>query len=211
MSYFIIETEESSAFEGNAPSSDAINNAISGITLPTGSAWVGPRARITRVTHVGSALAGFVTRVARLLSVNVPMSGLTDAATADYVGNQINFALAFLSGNWSVATVTAWSAAVNGPVTWWDNGTAAVTQTENEFPTLGGRLDAAENTIGPTSNATHPGTLGGAIAGTGSTLTTLGFVALGILALWTVAPILRGTRAERVARSRRAAEKVYRR
>jgi len=117
--------------------------------------WIGSGARVTRTAVIGER---FATRVAWVYGW--PAGGPWDPRAAlgelaAILRARVASELEALGGSWEVATAP-WAEAVNGPLSWWASGAAAVTQTRDEFPVGTGRLDATENALGPTTGATHP-------------------------------------------------------
>jgi hypothetical protein len=141
-----------------APTYAQINDALSSIQLmgPAGDlgGWVGPRPRVTRVIRTGAPRAW---EVHFAWPYSWPDGG-DDARVRAQLTNAVQRQLAPVSADWAV-TLEPYAPAVNGELTWWSSGAGSVTQTGDIWPTAGGRLDAQENPIGPTTAATHPGTL----------------------------------------------------
>lgn len=207
MSDYVISVEERSVWQGNAPSSADINAAFAAIQISGPNAadirWIGPRARVTRVFDTGAAAAN-VTRVANVLEI----SGNHSQAESDQLANvmaqallgQLN-AAGGITHSWGTPVVQPFSEALNGPLSWWAcTGTdqsqcAAVTLTENAFPELAGRTQPDENPIGPTTNLTHPATIGQTLTQAGSALTTFAWIAGIGLVIYLAWPLLAGARA----------------
>lgn len=213
--YYVISDEERSIWQGDAPSSASINGAFSALQVSGPNAsdirWVGPRARVTRTYDIGAARAN-VTRVANVLEIsgNHTQAEADQAARvmAQALAGQLNAADGVLHG-WGVASVQPFAEALNGPLSWWAcTGTdqsqcAAVTLTENAWPEVGGRTQADENPIGPTTNLTHPATVGDVIHSTGSALTTAAWLVAGVLVVYLAWPFVVGAVATRAARTAR--------
>ncbi len=161
----LITATERSTLSGSAPTYDAITRALQAARIGVdGSNWVGP----PRVTRVAQPPA-FRTTVAALYgwpsSVVVPPV----QALVDSVARQLRAQ----SSDWGPVTAYTHAPAAHGELEWWRSGAGAVTRTRDEFPTEAGRLDAAENPIGPTTGATHPTTVtdaAGQALGAGSSL-----------------------------------------
>lgn len=117
---------------------------------PVPTRWVGPAPRIVR--RGTEASAAQETDVAWPLLLE-PVAGTTDAQVAAAQQNRkvlIERALAALSEGWSGATITAYTDALNGPLTWWQSGSSARTRTTDRFPAVT-EIDAQENPQGPTA------------------------------------------------------------
>jgi hypothetical protein len=225
--------------EACAPTSDQIITAINTAFPPSSSTWIGPQPRITRTANVGQRFATTVTWVFYL-----PDGTPNPAATAATVGQALANTLGTISNcgvssNWDTPTVTAYDPALNGDLsTFWQSGTAAATMTRDSFPTMGGRLAANENAMGPNTPSTTLPTIGQGINQQGqnvlsggpnspiqqttSLLTTVAWVALGGVALYLLWPVLSGlrsgersvvsgpqARAERHARIEQRTEGLY--
>jgi len=179
----VITATERSTLSASAPSYDAITRALQAARIGLdGSNWIGP----PRVTRVAQPPA-FRTTVAALYawpsSVVVPPV----QALVDSVARQLRAQ----SSDWGPVTAYTHAPGAHGEVEWWRSGQAAVTRTRDEFPTEAGRLDAQENPTGPTTNATHPTTVTGAVGdalGAGgsmlSTLLVVGVLAGGVYLVW---------------------------
>lgn len=215
--YYVIPATESSAFQNNAPTSGMINADIASVQMPAGSEWLSPTARITRVFNSFTIGNAFQTTMAMLLEVDTPAAGLTDQSldgTAAYIGQMVNLALATGvngvggSGDWSPATVSAWTQDANGALTWWSSGQAAVTQTQDNWPTLGGAVGTPENPLGPTvAGQTSPSPILPQLPGGGidwSFLTTPAIIVGGGVLLWWGWPVLMGLRSGASALSAQA-------
>lgn len=131
--------------------------------------WLGPRPRVTRRSDEGR----FTTRVTWVgawppdtTRTTPPMRGVSEPVAQailrelDNLDDAVGGADAPMgSGPWRV-TFAPYSEATHGSLNWWRNGQAAQTRTENEFPTLAGRLGEQDNPIGPTTPETRPQTAG---------------------------------------------------
>ena len=181
MPVLVVYSEELSRMDWNTPSAADINAAVRRVNMGGGNwgAWVGPSPRITRTAPVGT---GFITHVAAVYSI--PDNAWTQQHGAYIRARLVEAVTASLrqvSNDFSQATLSPFAVAINGPLSWWTSGQAAVTQTRDEFPLIGGRLDPNENPIGPTSAATHPGTASDALSHAAS--------AVGGRILWPLAAI----------------------
>lgn len=173
----IVAAVERSYFESSAPGSTAIRVAFTKYTPHTNrllGAWVGPAPRITRRAILGQ----FETTATWLYAWDdTPYTTQNWQALQERVRSAVQDGLAELSSDWGDVTVTPYDPRVNGSVQWWQSGSAAVTRTRDEFPTGAGRLDAPENPTGPTTERTHPSTLG-TVLGSGVMPWVLGGAAL---------------------------------
>lgn len=147
--------EERSQLESSAPTAAAITEALRRVTFSPG-AWLGPAPRVTRVARIG---VGFLTRAAWVWQWT---TAHTDDAVANVLQDWCRQELGAMPGAAWTNSVYRFTPALNGTLEWWSSGQAAVTHTRDEFPVLAGRLDAEENPVGPTTNATHPTTAGDA-------------------------------------------------
>lgn len=151
---------ESSVLERNAPTAEQIDAAFRAASVSQGlyseadywGDWVGPAPRITRRAVVGSA---FRTYAAWLYEVSDDTPPERWTVIQRLLLDNLREELAKQSSDWS-AQLRPYSATLNGSVRWWSTGQAARTATQNEFPTLTGRVDANENPTGPTTPETHP-------------------------------------------------------
>lgn len=218
VAYYVLSTTERSILEANAPTADAIEqamrSAVTGSVLwqaqhlaNGGPDWVGPAPRITRTAVAGER---FATRVAWPFSYDSAASQADKDGLAAQFGARVQQQLAGLSSDWDTPVVRPYSVAFNGPVAWWASGQGAVTMTRDAFPTLGGRLAHNENPIGPDTAGSVVPTVGQGIgqqasdAGAGAAtdlLKTLGYVVLGGAVLYLAWPVLTGAR--RAASGRR--------
>lgn len=122
--------------------------------------WIGPAPRITRALEWG-AVRGFITRVAWIGAWPPTTTNLAlpNRASQQMLAENVHAQLSGLGGSWNVQAL-AYSPAVNGQLSWWRDGSATRTRTKDQFPVLGGRLDAVETPTGPTTPETRPSTLG---------------------------------------------------
>lgn len=184
----LVHAEERSIVNANAPTSLEIANALRGVARDGGQ-WIGPTPRVTRRLNPGE-MRGAVTHAAWVMGW--PDNG-TDPVTDGRVQRlrtAVQAALDDVAMGWQPVEVIPYSVALHGPLSWWNSGEAAITQTQDQWPELGGRFDAAENPIGPTTALTHPTTVrdqaARATSGLGEILTPLVIVAslgLGVYAL----------------------------
>lgn len=170
----VITATERSTLSALAPSYDAIVRALQAARIGLdGSNWIG----LPRVTRVAQPPA-FRTTVAALYAWPSSVVVAPKQALVDSVARQLRAQ----SSDWGPVTWQDYAPGAHGDVEWWRSGQAAVTRTRDEFPTEAGRLDAAENPIGPTTDATHPTTVATAASDAfgagGSLLTTLVWVAV---------------------------------
>lgn len=164
MALALVVTEETSALITSAPAAAAIASALRAARMgprPDDGDWIGPAPRVTRVAELG-AVRGFRTRVAWLYGW--PAGGPWDERPAlaelrRLLAERVASKLGELSGTWRAPEAVAYSAALNGPVRWWETGAAARTRTAQEFPTGAGRLDPVETPDGPDAGR-HPSTVG---------------------------------------------------
>lgn len=128
---------------------------------------VGPTPRIVRSTTLGSLTAGFHTDVAELIEVSPDPGREAQAApAAQTLAGIITQQLQASDGSWQQGTLTPWNPATNGSVDWWDctagsspTDCASVTMTRDAIQEGFGRTTPDENPVGPTSDATHPGSI----------------------------------------------------
>jgi hypothetical protein len=155
---------------------DILGTVPYGANAPPGG-WLGPRPRVTRYINTG-ATSAWIVRFAQPWAFP---DGVTAAQQAT-LRAKVLAALTPFSRDW-VVSIVPYAEAVNGPLSDWVNGALSVTQTQDLWPTAGGRLDVTENPVGPTSAATHPGSLAQAAASATTGLTDLLKAAWPILAL----------------------------
>lgn len=157
-SYYVLQAQERSSFEMNAPTQENINAAfastsMTGRGVPVIAQWVG----LPRITR-NALPPNYVTNVAAVVQVAGDGAiGVAQAqATADNLKQQLDHIDTglFASSNWGDVSVTPFSEAVNGPLSLWASGQMAVTQTAANFPSAIGATP--ENPIGVTSAATTP-------------------------------------------------------
>jgi hypothetical protein len=186
----VVHAVELSRIQNNAPDAQPIDQAFAAVSFGGGNwgGWVGPRPRITRRAIVTS---GFQTDAAYLYSW--PDNAFTAAHAAYQQAQllaQVQQMLAPVSSDWTV-TIEQYAPAVNGDTSWWSTGNASITTTRDEFPTTSGRVDATENPVGPTTDATHPSTPGQVAAGIGrglGSILTAPIIALAVVAVIVLAP-----------------------
>lgn len=196
---WVVSSTESSILEANAPTAADIAAAFRSVNLgPTWGSWLGPVPRVTRTAPLGSF------RTVATWVWTMPDTPWT-AQHSSYVLGRVQAALADAlhrgSSDWSAPTVAPYDVANNGPAAFWQSGSAGVTQTRDTFPTGGGRLDAPENPMGPTTDATHPTSLGQGLStisspltGAAKLITTIAVVAGVGVAGWYAWPVISGTR-----------------
>ncbi len=175
----LITATERSTLSANAPTYDAITRALQAARIGLdGSNWIGPP-RVTRLARPPAFLTTFAALYGWPSSVVVPPV----QALVDSVARQLRAQ----SSDWGPVTAYTHAPAAHGELEWWRSGGASVTRTRDEFPTEAGRLDAAENPTGPTTNATHPRTMADAFGAGMDLLETLavgGVVAVGVYLVW---------------------------
>ena len=179
----LVTATERSSLSNNAPSYNAIVRALQAARIGIdGSNWVG----LPRVTRVAQPPA-FRTTVAALYGWPSTLIVPPVQALVDSVARQLRAQ----SSDWGEVTWQNYAPAAHGALEWWRDGAASITRTRDEFPTEAGRLDAAENPTGPTTDATHPTTVAGAAGqalGAGgsllSTLLVVGVLAGGVYLVW---------------------------
>ncbi len=152
----VIRATERSILALDAPTSADIDAAIA--AAAGDATLVGPP-RITRVANVGER---FQTCVVAVFSFSSPPSDLQLSSLRARVGAHLRASQ--LLASWSAPQSSPFLPARNGDLAWWSSGQAAETRTRDAFPELAGRLDVADNPIGPTSSATHPTSAGEAAA-----------------------------------------------
>lgn len=203
--YYVMTTTETSVLQGNAPTYNAIVNALQALQI-NGGEWLGPGPRVVRSFSVG--LSGNITNVTWAFALDAPYDQAGADSAAQVVGAQAQIALLAVSSDFSTVAVTPLDPTLNGTADWWSSGQAAATQTRDNFPELGARLSAGENPVGPDTSATTLPTLGGGIgdllnkaAPPGSAgaqvlsfLTTAMYFAAGGVALYFLWPVLTGAR-----------------
>ncbi len=158
----VITAVERSALIGNAPTSAQINQAMA-------LAAVAPvrllgSARIVRQTVVGSPTAGFITNATWVMEWPDSLTGDALVAARRALMVRLYTALHEQSSDWQ-AIAGPYAEGINGPLTFWESGTAANTRTRDSFATWTGRADTDENPLGPTTNAqTSPADVARAVA-----------------------------------------------
>ncbi|HVY65952.1 MAG TPA: hypothetical protein VHH11_14110 [Gammaproteobacteria bacterium] len=158
---FVVTTRQHALTDWSPPTYAGISAALRGVQLPTDPpvTWVGAP-RVTRRAVVGS---GFDTYVTAVLSwPDPPPSGRRqDPRSIQTVfGPRIQAALNAVSSGWDTVAVSPYLDVNNGAdLAWWSSGRAAQTRTRDAYPTLGGRVDADENPIGPDTRDVRPSTV----------------------------------------------------
>lgn len=141
---------------------DAVNSFLAGAGGSVRLA--GPTPRIVRSTTLGSLTSGYHTDVAELIEVDGDPSGAQSAAQtlADTITQQLQAS----DSSWQTGTITPWDAATNGSVAWWEctagsspESCASVTMTRDNIQQGAARTTPDENPIGPTTSASHPGSI----------------------------------------------------
>lgn len=191
MAVVVISATERSALEASAPTAAAIGAAMRRARLPGGvqerGDWLGSAPRVTRTATVGERFGTTATWV-YAWPTDPPPGGYSSAppqeAPARELADNVARELATLSRDWQGVDALAYSLALNGELGWWASGLAAETRTRDQFPTGAGRLDAPENPLGPTSDATHPTSPADALRGLGETATTAVWVVGGLAAIY---------------------------
>ena len=194
LQYFTVSGVISTAFESSAPAFADVLSALQQQRISRAS-WVGPAPRVVRRAQP-SLTAGYTTYVTWILQVDVVTfaPGLVQS-----IQDTISALLEGVVSGWTV-TVQPYSQAVNGPLSWWQDGSASQTHTSTSFPasTLAASLQPEENPYGPDSAATRPATPGEGLqplAQGASSLLTKAAVVGGIgLALYLAWPLLMGAR-----------------
>lgn len=184
----VVQAVERSVWQGNAPDAPtiraafdrAMENILGAGDRDTG--WLSENERIVRFYETGALRANITS------AVNVAV--VLDAAAATLLRQSLERVL-LDSGTWTVA-VTDYNPVVNGAREWWSTGAASRTRTQDTFPELGGRFDAAENPIGPDARDVRNSTVSegvteaaGAVArAAGAGALSLGVIAAGAIAVW---------------------------
>lgn len=135
--YFVLNSTESSTFLGNRPVVDSIWNAIDAITLPSGTQWIGPVARITRRNE--ASFSPWKTDATLVLEVQGPYTPEAAQGLAEQVAASVDVALKPVSSDWSRTTVSPYLEAQEGPLAAWMNGTATTPRADHST------VAAAEN------------------------------------------------------------------
>lgn len=214
-SYFILQAQERSVIEANAPSQTEILSAfgrtsLSGRGVPVIAQWVGAP-RITR----NAIPPNFVTNVAALVQVNGDgQAGLDQArATAANLKQQLDTidTSVLSSSNWGDVSVTPYQAALNGPLAAWASGLMATTQTAANFPSA---VATPENPIGPTTTATTPQGIVPNVGANLSDLKTIMLLAVVGIGIWYAGPLIglwtSGVKQQRRERARFARQRERR-
>ncbi len=166
----MFEITHASVRVATAPSAASLTSAVQAAALPQADVggWVSPRPRITRKGGVLDVLADPFgthpqnqTTVTSIYEVPEGTGLVRTVAILSAVRDRLALAMRALDANglqgyWSPVSVTRYAEAINGPVAWWSDGSAARTRTEERFPIL--TTDPDENPRGPTGADTHPTT-----------------------------------------------------
>lgn len=161
MSFYVtVSATESTILEWDRPRALSIQTALIGIPFTNGISWVGPSPRITRRTVIGS-FYGFLTIFTWVLELPGPYSPQGALIAGRQTGALVQQALRSTSRDWSVPTISAYSEAINGPLSWWRSGEAAVTRTRDDFLSEGlQHLQTNDNPVGPNTPLARPPTQG---------------------------------------------------
>lgn len=184
----VVQAVERSVWQGNAPDAPTIRAAFDAALrsiLGAGdrdTGWLAPSPRIVRSYDTGALRANVTS------AVDVAM--VLDAAAATVLRQALERTLAE-SGSWTVA-VNDYNAAINGARDWWQSGQASRTRTQDAFPELGGRFDAAENPIGPDARDVRNSTVtegvtelaGGVARAAGAGALGIGVIVAGVAIAW---------------------------
>ncbi len=171
MPTFVVEAREYSLLQQNAPRYGAIAAAMAtaprnAMGLNTRGRWVGPAPRVTRRIGVaGGVIGGGETDIAwvyqypdedagqpnlaanlqRAVSVALETALPGPTPIADYFGRTTDRSRRF------TVTVTPFNPQIHGRYDWWANGTAARTQTADQFPSIiGSASNPDEHPTAPT-------------------------------------------------------------
>lgn len=146
-------------YSGLEPSTDEILAALNRTFPPAQSTFIGPSPRITRTgTDLGLLLGPFgaldtIPTIHIAWPFTLPDDSTDPATVAQTVvpamSNALN-GLSSLNGHWT-ATVVPYDPSLNGDLSWWQSGQAALTTSRDEAPTAGGPNTASESPVGPTS------------------------------------------------------------
>lgn len=218
MLYFVYHAHSDTATQPGMPSTDTIVQATRGdgvhsfLAGATAMRLVGPTPRIVRSTTLGSLTAGFHTDVAELIEVNAAPGYEANAQpAAQNLADIISQQLQASDSSWQRGTITPWNQATNGAVAWWGctAGTsptdcASVTMTRDGIQQGAARANPDENPIGPTTSASHPGSI---LPTLPSLPSMTGFLVAvgGLLGLYLLWPALSGARRAVVAKQRYSA------
>lgn len=198
--FYTLVAMETSHLGAAMPSEPDIVAAINRISMAGRGVTVVARLvgvpRITRAHDVlfGSDFRTFVTIVIE-----------TDTIThAREIANNMYAELDHISDfqNWSQVGLTPFKPAVNGTLQSWEDGSASITQTATNDPST---LAIVENPVGPTTPATHPGSIGQNLANEldpigrsveklTSLLTVVGVIGGGVALLYFAWPVLSSVR-----------------
>jgi len=197
--YFVLGAVETSHIETSMPTEGEIVNAfnatsMTGRGVPVIARW----ASVPRITRDHSLFMPFYTYAVALLDADTLEHAQQTAANLkqrlDHMNDNVIGAAAT---NWSNVTVQPFLEARNGPLSDWISGAMANTQTSSNAPVAWG---LNENPVGPTSDATHPASLGDALTPTGTIasatnlITTIAWVGGGVLLLYLAWPWLSSAR-----------------
>lgn len=157
----VISAEERSALLPNAPSYADITTAMRSARLgprEEDGNWIGGGPRVTRTATIGERFGTFATWLYGFPATGPwnPTVGPLQPELVETLRNNVQTRLGAVTTGWQPVRALTYVPTVNGDTTWWSSGQAAITRTRDEFPTGTGRLDATENPLGPTTDATHP-------------------------------------------------------
>jgi hypothetical protein len=192
MPNYMLRSEEASRLQSNAPGAQDIQNALASMSVPADVQSLGA----PRITRTGCV--GFFLTACNLTDVAQPFSASSDQVAAQ-VARIATAALSAIPGSdWgNGATVTPYNPSVNGDLSLWASGQAAVTQSTNDFPSV---WTPVENPVGPTIagvNVPRGGVDQGVqdLAPAVPLLAILGVLGLGTAGLYLAWPWLAGARA----------------
>jgi hypothetical protein len=145
--YAVLYFTERSTFAANMPTSAEIQSALmraATLTLPPGSVrFVGPAPRIVRIAVLGA----IVTHIAWLVEG-------TDSPALQLLATNVDTMSQAFSGDFTPATMQAYTPSYHGDLQWWQSGDAAKTVTRDipraDLLALGRTY--TENPVGPTQN-----------------------------------------------------------
>lgn len=162
----VISAEERSALIGNGPSYTAITAAMREARLGQREAdgnWIGTGPRVTRTATIGERFGTFATWLYGFPASGPwnPTTTALPSETVELLRSNVQAKLNDLTIGWQPVRALAYNPAINGPISWWTetrpaSPAASITRTRDIFPTEFGRLDDAENPLGPTTSLTHP-------------------------------------------------------
>ncbi len=161
---YLIHGTERSALLANMPTSAECGAALRTVSMgANGGGWVGPAPRVVKNALPLGVTGGYVTQVAWVWFVNDAQQaalGLTTADAQIAFGNRLQVvarnALAssashstLLRSDWTVDW-SAYDAAINGPLSWWQSGAASRDAVFiDSVPDGMSRLTPPDNPIGP--------------------------------------------------------------